>query len=65
MTKWYDWFAAIIFAYFIYTNAFIGASLILTGNFLFGMLSIVSAYVLNNVWDNFYIRFRLEQETRK
>lgn len=65
MTKWYDWLSAFCFAYFIYTNALIGTTLILTGNVFFGILCIVSAYLVNSWWDSWYIPFRLEQETRE
>ena len=62
MTRWYDWCAACLFAYFIYVNATIAVALFFSGNIVFAILCAVSAYLVNSWWDSWYIPFRVSQE---
>lgn len=65
MTRWYDWLAASMFAYFIYTNSLIAVTLFFTGNIVFGTLCAISAYLVNSWWDSWYCPWRAEQEFKE
>ena len=65
MIRWYDWLAACMFAYFIYTNSLIAVTLFFTGNIVFGTLCAISAYLVNSWWDSCYCPWRAEQEFKE
>ena len=65
MTRWYDWCAACLFAYFIYVNANLAVIFFFSGNVIFGILCAASAYFVNSWWDDGYIPFRVEQEDKQ
>lgn len=64
MIKWWDWLVACLFSYFIYTNAFLAVALTLQGNLVFSLLCGASAWVVNNMWNTWYIPFRVALENQ-
>ena len=57
MIRWYDWLAAVVFAYFVANNGI----LVLLAPWYLQLLGAAGVWLLMDAWDN-YCKFRLHQE---